>query len=88
MKIKTEFGQCEYEFEIDYVHIYNLFVHPDHRRKGHARELLILAITSIRDAGYVDKIKIVADPTDGIGQEKLAKFYEKMGLEVYTCYVE
>lgn len=87
MIIKTEFGSCEYDFEVDYVHIYNLFVYPQYRRQGKAREILQLAIAAIRETGYTDEIKIVAQPKDNsIDVDKLIKFYKEMGLEVYTYY--
>lgn len=87
MLIKKDFGYCEYDFEVDYVHIYNLFVYPNHRRQGKAKELLQLAIEAIRKTGYKEKIKIVAQPKDDcINIEKLIKFYESMELEVFTYY--
>lgn len=87
MKIETEAGSCEYAFEDDYVHIYNLFVRPEFRRCGKAREILRLAIDAIRDTGYDEEIQIVAKPQDSsINLEILTEFYKSMGLSVYDYY--
>ena len=91
--IKNKFGYCYYAFEKDsigdYVHIYDLYVFPDYRRKGKARELLKSVIDAIRKTGYTDKIKIVAEPReDSIKKEDLISFYESLGLEVFTCYMK
>ena len=87
MLIKTEFGYCEYSFESDFVHIYNLFVYPEFRRQGRAKELLRLAIVAVRDTSYKGEIKIVAKPKENcISLVNLIKFYKEMGLGVYTYY--
>ena len=87
MIIKTAYGHCEYAFEKDYVHIYNLFVNPAHRKQGNARKLLRLAIGAIRDTGHKEKIQIVAKPSDkNIDVQTLMRFYKEEGLDVYTYY--
>ena len=91
MEIKNEYGKCEYAFEKDalgdYVHIYNLFVFPEYRKQGKAKELLQIAIEAIRKAGHTKEIQIVAQPMDSsINKEKLISFYRSIGLEVFDCY--
>jgi len=83
--VRTPFGHCDWSFEGDYVHIYNLFVQPKFRRAGVASEILQQAINEIRATGYVGKISIVADSKSSF-VERLAYFYERMGLEVYGYY--
>ena len=88
-KIKNEYGECDYSFESDYVHIYNLFVYPEHRRKGNARKILKRSIAEIRETGYEGEIQIVADPKDEtINVKRLIRFYESMGLKVFEYYGE
>lgn len=80
-------GRCEYAFEADYVHIYNLYVLPQFRRQGHARRLLQSAIDAIRARGYTGEIKVVALPTeDNVDVERLRLFYVGMGLSVFAYY--
>lgn len=91
MLIKNEYGKCNYAFETDrlgsYVHIYNLFVFPNYRKRGKARQLLQTAIEAIRQTGYNKKIQIVSKPTDNsIDKEKLIDFYKSMELEVFEYY--
>ncbi|NIO86326.1 MAG: GNAT family N-acetyltransferase [Candidatus Aminicenantes bacterium] len=84
--IKNNFGYCEYGFEKDYVHIYNLFIYPKFRNKGRAREILQAVIDEIRKI-YKGAIQIVADPKEkGIDKKRLSTFYKNMGLEVYEYY--
>ena len=78
--VKTHYGHCDWSFEKDYVHIYNLFVSPKFRRQGYAKEILQQAINEIRETGYAGKISIVAN------KKRLISFYEKLGLETYTYY--
>jgi ribosomal protein S18 acetylase RimI-like enzyme len=86
-KIENEYGYCEYSFEKDYVHIYNLFIKPEYRRKGHARKLLQITISEIRKTGYDGEIDIVAQPDNGtIPIDALIKFYKSLGLDVYNYY--
>lgn len=85
--IQNKFGYCSYGFEKDYVHIYGLFVYPEYRRSGNARELLTLAISKIRQRGYTGKIQIVANPQgNSISKDDLISFYESLDLEVFTYY--
>ena len=87
MEIKTAYGKCEYEFEKDYVHIFNLFVLPVFRNKGRATQLLRMAINSIRETGYSEEIQIVAMPAEPcIDRERLKAFYARMGLIVFDYY--
>lgn len=87
MIIKNKYGYCEYTFEKDYVHIYNFYVLPEHRKQGKAKEILRIVIDAIRKTGYEDLIQIVADPVDkNIDVGKLKKFYISMGLDVYDYY--
>ncbi len=87
-RVKNAFGYCGYGFEKDYVHIYDLFVYPEFRRQGKAREILQCAIDAIRARRYRDAIQIVADPQKkcGISLEKLKSFYKNMGLKVFEYY--
>lgn len=88
MKIEHLFGYCEYEFESDYVHIFNLYVYPEFRRKGYAKMLIKQAIKEIRDKRYSGEIQIVARPTENsIDTDKLIKFYTEMGLTVFKKYL-
>lgn len=85
--IETVFGRCFWSIEIDYAHVYNLFVNPEYRGKGIARHLLNRAISEIRDCGYTEPICIVSDPKDEyIDRQRLANFYSSMGFEVYEYY--
>ena len=91
--IENRFGYCCYVFDKDYnilgeteLHaiIYNLFVYPECRRKGKAKELLQSVIDIIRGTGYINEIRIEAFPRNNcISLEKLILFYKNMGLEVY-----
>ena len=86
-KIKNKYGKCEYEFKDDYVHIFNLFVLPKHRKKGVATKLLKTAIRHIRRTGWIGEIQIVAIPIEkSINIDRLKKFYVKMGLRVFDYY--
>ena len=82
--IQTSFGYCDWSFEEEYVHTYNLFVLPEFRRQGRAKAILKQSIKEIRGTGYTGRISIVAEPKgNSISAEKLILFYKKMGLEVY-----
>lgn len=84
---KNKYGSCEYSFEVDYVHIYNLYIHPEFRRRGKAREILLLVINNIRNTGYRGVIQIVANPSEkAIDKERLYRFYKSLNLEVYSYY--
>ncbi len=82
MLVKNECGSCEYDFESDYVHIYNLFVKPMFRLHGKARELLQITIKEIKETGHKDAILIVTN------NKKLGLFYERLGLKVYKYYMQ
>ncbi len=86
--IKNDFGYCRYAIEKEYTHIFSLYVSPKFRRKGHARELLQLAINEIKGKGWKDEIQIVAAPRiKSVDKKRLKKFYESMGLKVFDCYM-
>ena len=86
-RIKNKYGHCNYGFEDDYVHVYDLYVHKKYRNQGKAKELLQCVIDEIRSTGYVSTIQIVANPTDkGIDTDRLKSFYKRMGFDVYSYY--
>lgn len=81
--IRTEYGYCNYCICDNCSMLYNLYVEPEHRRKGNAKHLIQTAIDAIRATGYVKDINVEAKPQEGsIGTEKLIEFYIKMGLKV------
>ena len=85
--IKNKGGYCWYEFIDGYVHIYNLYVKPEFRNKGYAKDLLTKTIKAIRSKGWTDEIQVVCNPTEeGIDKERLGNFYESLGLTVYEYY--
>jgi len=79
-KINNIFGSCEYDFEKEYVHIYNLYIDPDYRRQGKATRLLLEIIKEIRMSGYNGEISIVTN------NFFLKEFYSKFGLRVFDFY--
>lgn len=83
--ISNEYGHCHYCVckNENCSMIYNLFIVEEYRRKGHAKHLVQKAIDEIRKTGYLEDIKIVAEPEAGsISKKDLIKFYEKMNLKV------
>jgi len=87
MQIQNKYGYCEYSFERDFVHIYNLYIYPEYRKQGKAREILQRCIDKIRSLGYNDEIQIVAQPQENsISYECLKQFYESLGLKVFSYY--
>lgn len=91
-RIDKYYGSCNYEHAEDcygeYVHIYNLFIYPEYRRKGNATEMLKLAIEDIKKMGWDGKIKIVATPEKcDISKQKLSRFYKSLGLQVCEYYI-
>ena len=85
--VKNKFGFCEYSFESDYVHIYNLFTMPKFRNQGKAMATLRTVINTIRKTGYKGSIQIVADPKDDfVDKNRLILFYKRMGLDVFSYY--
>ncbi len=82
--IHNKYGYCYYSIETNNTAmIFNLYVEPEYRQKGHAKNLIRLAIKEIREAGYNKEIQIEARPReDSIGVERLVAFYNKMGLKI------
>ena len=84
--INTEFGYCRIGYEEDYAHIYDLYIFPECRNQGKAKEILLKAIERIKDYGY-DEIQIVCNPTEeGIDKNRLRKLYESFGLKTFEYY--
>ncbi|TCX51946.1 MULTISPECIES: GNAT family N-acetyltransferase [unclassified Dehalobacter] len=82
--IHNKYGYCFYSIEAnDTALIYNLYVEPEYRQKGHAKNLIRLAIREIRATGYNIEIQIEARPReDSISIENLVAFYKKLGLKI------
>lgn len=81
--IHNKYGYCFYSIENDTAIIFNLYVEPEYRRKGHAKHLIQLVIREIRVAGYDKEIQIEAQPREGsIDVGDLINFYKRMGLKV------
>lgn len=80
--IHNKYGYCFYSIN-DTAIIYNLYVEPEYRQKGHAKKLIQMVIKEIREAGYNKEIQIEACPReDSIDVENLVVFYKKMGLKI------
>jgi len=79
-----KYGYCYYSIEPGKKPmIYNLYIEPEYRRKGHAREHLKFVIKEIRKTGYKGSIEIeVAPREDSIDLAKLVAFYESLGLKI------
>lgn len=79
--IHNKFGYCYYSINPDNTAIiFNLYVEPCYRRKGHAKHLIQLVITEINE---VKEIQIEVYPReDSISRENLISFYKKMGLKI------
>jgi len=87
--VQKDIGHVYFEIKNDYAHLYDLYIQPDKRNQGHARELLLHAIRLIKEEGWNDEIQIVCAPTEeGIDKERLSNFYESLGLIVYSQYYE
>ncbi len=82
--IQTKYGYCYFETEQGkHPIIWNLYIHTQYRKQGHARKILQYAINEIRQAGFENEIDIEADPRDeSISFEKLVEFYKSLGLNV------
>lgn len=82
--IHNKYGYCYYFIESnDMAIIFNLYVEPAYRKKGHAKNLIQLVIKEIREAVYNKEIQIEACPReDSIDAENLIAFYERMGLKI------
>lgn len=94
--IENEFGFIDWDIYTDeaydeegneiegetYAKIDNLFVNPEFRGQGKAKEFIELALVEIKKAGF-GNAKIVPEPKEkDVDFERLAEFYESMGLEV------
>ena len=90
--INKFYGSCKIEFvytkvnEIDYVHIYNLFIKEKYRRTGKAKKIIKFAMQKIKNTGYEGKIKIVSSPRDKELKCRMIDLYLELGLEVYDFY--
>jgi len=85
--IKNKYGHCRYGIEKDYVHIYDLFIIPEFRGAGKAKDILQTTIDVIRSTGHSGSIQILVFPKEKfVNIKRLRLFYEKMGLEVFECY--
>lgn len=81
--IHNKYGYCFYCIESNVAIIFNLYVEPKYRQKGHAKKLIRLVINEIRDTGYDKEIQIEACPRDNsIDIESLIAFYKRMGLKI------
>jgi hypothetical protein len=82
--IHNKFGYCYYEIEPGKNPIiFNLYVHPEYRRKGHAKQILEYVIGQIRATGYRGVIDIEAIPREqSIDRQSLSNFYTLIGLNV------
>ncbi len=82
--IHNKFGYCYYQIcETDGALIYNLYVEPEYRQKGHARHLVELVIREIKATGYTDEIMIQAQPRENsVDVVSLVSFYKRMELTV------
>lgn len=82
--IHNKYGYCYYVIENDSAIIFNLFIEPEYRRKGHARKLINAVIREIRETGYNNEITIEAIPQENsIDNNNLVLFYHSMGLKLY-----
>jgi GNAT superfamily N-acetyltransferase len=81
--IQNKYGHCYYCVCDGCAMLFNLYVEKEHRRKGHAKEIINLVVGEIRKLGYTKEIQIVACPREeSISREDLVSFYVKMGLSV------
>ena len=79
---QTKFGYCFYSLG-DNPLIYNLYVHLQHRRRGHSKTLLQCVIGEIRKTGHSGEIYIQAKSKENsMETTDLIKYYESMGLVV------
>ena len=83
--IHNKYGYCFYSIEAnDTAMIFNLYVEPEYRQKGHAKNLIRLAIREIRATGYNKEIQVEARPREeSINIENLVSFYKRMGLKIF-----
>lgn len=93
--IHNKYGYCYYSIDNDIAMIYNLYVEPEFRQKGHAKKLIQMVIREIRETGYDKEIQVEARPRENsIDIEVLTSFYKSMGLKMLEpnnfggeCYV-
>lgn len=84
--VHTQHGYCCYMVNSSSeAWLYNLFVEPQYRRCGHARNLLNMAIAEIRRSAvggtnFTGTIFIEATPTSDIPPMKLIAFYKSLNL--------
>ncbi|MHB8124633.1 MAG: GNAT family N-acetyltransferase [Desulfitobacteriaceae bacterium] len=84
--IHNKYGYCFYSVEGNTAMIYNLFVEPNYRQKGHAKNLIRLVIREIIGTGYYGEIRIEARPREeSISIENLITFYKSLGLIVISA---
>ena len=94
--IENEFGFIDWDVYTDeafddegdeiegetYAKIDNLFVKPEFRGQGKAKEFIELALMEIEKAGF-SNAKIVPEPKEkDVDFSRLASFYGAMGLDV------
>lgn len=80
--IQNRYGYCFYAIDTICI-IYNLYIHPEYRRQGHAKKILHLVINEIRKTGYNEEIEIEANPKDNsINLDALILLYKNMGLKI------
>lgn len=81
--IHTKYGYCYYAINIDNTAlIFNLYIEPHYRRKGHAKHLIQLVANEIKKTD-IKEIQIEPIPQENsISIENLIYFYEKMGLKI------
>ena len=82
--IHNKYGYCYYSINSnDTAIIFNLYVEPEYRQKGHAKKLIRLVIREIRETGYNKEIQVEACPReDSISTESLIAFYKSFGLKI------
>lgn len=82
--IQDETGYCFWDDEPGKIpFIYSLFVKPEHRNKGSARNLLTYIINKIYSKYGNTKIYIEPNPTEkDIDKERLTNFYKSLGLTI------
>lgn len=83
--IHNEYGYCYYCVCSNCAMIYNLYVEPEFRKKGHATHLIKLTIEEIKKTGYSQEIGVEVEPRENsISVENLSTFYKKMGLTILS----
>ena len=83
----TKYGWCYYELHPKSPFIYNLYVHPEYRRKGIATKLLKLVIDDIKKSDFEDDICIEVEPDDKELIEPLLRLYKRLGLRITNEYL-